>query len=165
MATGKTNNQHIFINISYRNRGNDLRIIRKSSIKKTNVNTLLLKIRALVRRENTNIIPYSPKKIKMKFRLEYSILNPLISSLSPSAKSNGARLHSAIHVVHHKKINKTLGVNTGLVCLMLALDHNRSVLRRINANLISYLMVCAEARILPNIANLDLERIPVIRRI
>ena len=41
------------------------------------------------------IFMYSDKKIKANLPLLYSTLNPLTSSLSPSAKSNGERLVSA----------------------------------------------------------------------
>ena len=54
-------------------------------------------------------IPYSPKKIKMKPPLEYSMLKPLMSSLSPSAKSNGARFDSATAQIHHATSNKIVG--------------------------------------------------------
>ena len=40
-------------------------------------------------------MPYSPTKIKAKKTLPSSRFKPLISSLSPSAKSKGARLVSA----------------------------------------------------------------------
>lgn len=51
------------------------------------------------------IIPYSPTKIKAKGPLEYSVLNPDTSSDSPSEKSKGARLHSAIQ--DKNQINNT----------------------------------------------------------
>jgi hypothetical protein len=40
-------------------------------------------------------------KIKANPKLPYSILNPDTSSDSPSAKSNGVRLVSAIHEISH----------------------------------------------------------------
>jgi hypothetical protein len=43
---------------------------------------------------NRIIIPYSLKNKKINVVLLISILNPLISSLSPSRRSNGARLVS-----------------------------------------------------------------------
>jgi len=43
---------------------------------------------------------YSPKKRRVKGKEEYSVLNPLTNSDSPSVKSKGARLVSA-------KITKT----------------------------------------------------------
>jgi hypothetical protein len=55
---------------------------------------------------NASIIPYSDKKMNTNPTAEYSTLNPLISSLSPSAKSKGARLHSQTHLTHHKPVIK-----------------------------------------------------------
>jgi hypothetical protein len=40
------------------------------------------------------ILPYSAKNNRVKLKEEYSVLNPDTSSLSPSAKSKGARLVS-----------------------------------------------------------------------
>lgn len=51
------------------------------------------------------IIPYSLIKIKAKSILPYSTLNPDTNSDSPSAKSKGARLHSATHD-KNQQINK-----------------------------------------------------------
>lgn len=51
--------------------------------------------------------PYSLKNNKTKATLEYSILNPLTSSLSPSEKSNGARLSSA-NIIKIKGIIKKI---------------------------------------------------------
>jgi len=48
-----------------------------------------------VRKENLRTIPYSLRKIRMNRLLPNSTLNPEMSSLSPSLKSNGARLTSA----------------------------------------------------------------------
>lgn len=44
--------------------------------------------------DKTSIIPYSLKNKKTNTKLPISILNPLINSLSPSKRSNGARLVS-----------------------------------------------------------------------
>jgi len=49
-----------------------------------------------VRKEKLRTIPYSLRKIRMNRLLPNSTLNPEMSSLSPSLKSNGARLTSAI---------------------------------------------------------------------
>ena len=69
---------------------------------------MLLKKIILLKIEKKIIIPYSLKKIKIKPTDENSTLNPLINSLSPSAKSKGARLHSIKHLTHqNKKINKS----------------------------------------------------------
>jgi hypothetical protein len=49
-----------------------------------------------VNHERNRIIPYSPRNKRVKDLLLYSKLKPEINSLSPSLKSKGARLHSAI---------------------------------------------------------------------
>jgi len=46
------------------------------------------------------ILAYSAMKIKANMTLPYSILNPDTNSDSPSAKSNGVRLVSAIHEIN-----------------------------------------------------------------
>jgi hypothetical protein len=46
------------------------------------------------------ILAYSAKKIRANPAAPYSTLNPETNSDSPSAKSNGARFVSAIHVVN-----------------------------------------------------------------
>jgi len=48
--------------------------------------------------ENNSTIPYSATKMRAKGPLPNSTLNPDTNSDSPSAKSKGARLHSAKHV-------------------------------------------------------------------
>jgi hypothetical protein len=57
-------------------------------------------------------IPYSPTKISANSPLEYSVLNPDTSSDSPSEKSKGARLHSAMHekyqIIRIGKVIKTM---------------------------------------------------------
>lgn len=56
--------------------------------------------------------PYSLRKRKTKSTLPSSMLNPLISSLSPSSRSKGARFlsikHSKAHLTNHTKISSTL---------------------------------------------------------
>lgn len=47
------------------------------------------------------ILAYSAMKIKANLPALYSVLNPETNSLSPSAKSNGARLVSAKVVQNH----------------------------------------------------------------
>lgn len=57
--------------------------------------------------ENIKTIPYSAKNKRTNPLDPYSILNPEISSLSPSLKSKGARLVSATHLNQNKiKIKK-----------------------------------------------------------
>jgi hypothetical protein len=57
----------------------------------------------LKKHEKKIILPYSLKNNKVKEREEYSVLNPETNSLSPSAKSKGARLVSLIMLKTHKK--------------------------------------------------------------
>lgn len=47
------------------------------------------------------ILRYSAMKISINVTLPYSVLNPDTNSLSPSAKSNGARFVSANVVTSH----------------------------------------------------------------
>lgn len=48
-----------------------------------------------IMKDNTSILPYSPKKNNAKVMLEYSTLNPATSSASAYGKSKGVRLVSA----------------------------------------------------------------------
>lgn len=57
--------------------------------------------RALENRHITKMLAYSAIKIKANLPALYSVLNPETSSLSPSAKSKGARLVSATQVKSH----------------------------------------------------------------
>lgn len=91
--------------MSYRKRGKDPRIQRKiknisiliktlnTPIKKTNPVNILKKIIEL----------YSPIKIIEKRPAPYSVLKPETNSDSPSEKSKGERLHSAIHDITQQK--------------------------------------------------------------
>lgn len=54
------------------------------------------------------IIPYSVIKIKANRPPPYSMLKPETISDSPSAKSKGVRLDSAIHIVTHVNNNGKL---------------------------------------------------------
>lgn len=68
---------------------------------------LFVKNKKDVNIEKKIIIPYSDRNSNTNPLLEYSILNPEISSLSPSLKSKGARLHSAIIlIIHTGNINR-----------------------------------------------------------
>jgi len=57
-------------------------------------------------KEKAKIMEYSPKNNKVKEEEEYSVLNPLTNSDSPSVKSKGARLVSAKILINHKGIIK-----------------------------------------------------------
>lgn len=59
--------------------------------------------RAAVNTHITRILAYSAMKIIANFPPLYSVLNPDTSSLSPSAKSNGARFVSASVVTNQER--------------------------------------------------------------
>jgi len=65
---------------------NEMNTISSENFKNKNLKTTLKKIR----------IPYSLKNKRTKEILENSVLKPLTNSLSPSARSNGARFNSQI---------------------------------------------------------------------
>ena len=74
---------------------------------KTTVRRLVLKNKILDKCEKKRINPYSPRNRKTKGAEEYSVLNPLTNSDSPSVRSNGARFVSAKMVTTQmKKIGK-----------------------------------------------------------
>jgi hypothetical protein len=89
---------------SYRSRGKLARIKTNRKVKKDPNKIFMIKLsqtnRTAVKNLKKRIIPYSPKKKKAKFKAEYSVLNPDTNSLSPSAKSKGARFNSAIHLIN-----------------------------------------------------------------
>jgi hypothetical protein len=82
--------------MSNRNRGKQERRNKKNREVIPPIRILLEKNRELVIREKIKTIPYSLKKIKTKIEELNSVLNPEINSLSPSAKSKGARFTSEI---------------------------------------------------------------------
>src|SRR3954471_20921910 len=59
--------------------------------------------------EMANILPYSAMKNRLQRRPEYSVWKPATSSLSASARSNGARLQLAVPQV--KKTQNAAKVN------------------------------------------------------
>lgn len=91
----------VIINTSYRTRGkehrthtNIIHIIRVFTI------VLFIPINTMVVRNLKNIIiPYSLIKINANIPPPYSILNPDTISDSPSARSKGVRLVSAMHSI------------------------------------------------------------------
>jgi hypothetical protein len=62
--------------------------------------------RQILRNPKKMIMPYSKIKIKEKTPPEYSTLKPETNSDSPSEKSKGVRLLSAMHTNNQQK-NKT----------------------------------------------------------
>lgn len=72
------------------------------------------KQRILVIKDMKIMFIYSAIKMKANIPDEYSVLNPETNSLSPSAKSNGARLDSANIVVNHTNRSKGV-INQGFI--------------------------------------------------
>lgn len=64
-------------------------------------NKFMLKKIVVVSAENSKIMAYSLRKIKINPVAPYSTLNPETSSDSPSEKSNGVRLVSAKSITNH----------------------------------------------------------------
>jgi len=137
MVKGNKKNQQNPIRKSYRNRGNVLRESTIRNLKKKVIKRGIGKIKKEPIKENTKIIPYSPKKRSTKPTLPISILNPLISSLSPSAKSKGARLVSdKINKNHTKKLRKKNILKIEILNLFL----KSKILKRKMDRQISYLI-------------------------
>lgn len=93
-VSGSRENHNRYINRSYRNRGYLLRI----QMINLNINSLITRAELKKIAENKNLKnrmnPYSLRKSNTNPILLYSTLKPLTSSLSPSAKSKGARFSS-----------------------------------------------------------------------
>lgn len=95
----------------------------------------------------------------------YSMLNPDTSSLSPSAKSRGPRLVSAILVVNHVKkragiINIKGVYDVCIICLIENEFKYINALIKIRAMEISYEIVWAIPRNPPNNLHLELDLHP-----
>ena len=81
--------------------------MKKMQIKGNIISKKLEKNISLVIIDRKIIIPYSPKNNNANFHLPYSVLKPLTSSDSPSAKSKGARFVSIKQLIshlNHKKV-------------------------------------------------------------
>lgn len=109
--TGSSDIHVRFIRRSYRIRGMVVRVIMNMVINSTDW-VMIIKIdivgdkdfcskRMVEIRETNMIFRYSAIKMNANINLEYSVLNPDTSSLSPSAKSKGARLVSANRQMNH----------------------------------------------------------------
>lgn len=114
------------------------------------LNIAILKIRPMIK-----IIPYSLKKIKTKSKPPISILNPLISSLSPSNKSKGARLVSIketkIHKVIHRSKISVRSITSMVIEKELIID---KTIIKIKIRATSKDKLCNIPRKLPNLENL-----------
>ena len=97
--------QHASISRSYRARGSLLRTHTntKEIIIVFNIVSDIPKNKTLVRYLRKIIEPYSLIKISANRPLPYSKLNPDTISDSPSARSNGVRFLSAIHIIIHRR--------------------------------------------------------------
>lgn len=109
------------------------------------------------------MLAYSAIKTTANLFLEYSVLNPETSSLSPSEKSKGVRLVSAIIIIN--QINNILGnkinLSKGLIFSeSLITLKSIKIIEITRAKLTSYEIVCATFRIAPNPENLLLEDHP-----
>jgi hypothetical protein len=71
------------------------------NIAPSSLNKFKLKKIVVVSAENSKIIAYSLRKIRINPVAPYSILKPETSSDSPSEKSNGVRLVSAKSITSH----------------------------------------------------------------
>ena len=107
------------------------------------INLLPPKNKTAVKRLINRIFAYSAMKIRANPPLPYSILNPETSSDSPSAKSNGARLVSAMHDTNQTKAigdkrntNQTNSLNL-LISIKLNVSLVKSENSRISARLTS----------------------------
>lgn len=150
--------QDRFISLSYRSRGY---AVRTNNNEETNNIKIVITISNVfvenmkpLRTENRSIVPYSAKKIRANLLLLYSTLKPETNSDSPSAKSKGARLHSA---THERNQETRIGKARNSVLIQLHKEVKLNLERiittqKINtAILISYLIVCDPARNAPNI--------------
>lgn len=93
------------MSLSYRTRGKQhrIQINKKQNVNVFNKDILTPKKIRVDKNLKNMIIPYSIIKIKANNPPPYSMLNPETISDSPSAKSNGVRLDSAIHITTHVK--------------------------------------------------------------
>jgi hypothetical protein len=104
----------------------------------------------MTKKHKARIIPYSPKNRNTKDKLLISVLNPLISSLSPSIKSNGARLQSIINNTPHNRKSRNLNVVVLLIKEGVVLIKN--ITRRILTKVTSYATLCRMLRDIPSLA-------------
>ena len=81
------------------------------NIAPSSLNKFKLKKIVVVSAENSKIIAYSLRKIRINPVAPYSILKPETSSDSPSEKSNGVRFVSAIQDTTHRKILNGAKIN------------------------------------------------------
>jgi len=105
---------------------------------------------------NARIKPYSLKNKNTNNKLLISILNPLISSLSPSNKSKGARFlsnkHTILHNLHQiQNISNLRGLNVALrdSCLKNVISTSKVTIKETSKD-----NLCSILRIPPNFEKL-----------
>lgn len=131
----------------------------------TNTPSEPTKLNLTNRTDINKILAYSARNKRTNPPPPYSILNPETSSDSPSAKSKGARLVSAMILlikIIHKGKNMSIYVNPVFISVILNLDDKKTTNNTIKTNLTSYEIVCAIARIAPKKAYFLLEAQPDI---
>jgi hypothetical protein len=103
----------------------------------------------------TIIIPYSLRNRKTKVKLLISILNPLINSLSPSSKSNGARFVSIRERIN-QRINQIITISTSILMFLLKEKDLKKVkiTRKVKIKATSKDKLCKIPRNLPSLENL-----------
>jgi len=111
-------------------------IVNSQKIKKL---LMVIKNQNLVTVDKKIILPYSDKKIIANPPLLYSVLNPDTNSDSPSAKSKGARLVSAIIVLNQKTKKKQVSIKKNCILYFFYLKNktnlkinNRQLRRKLN---------------------------------
>lgn len=114
----------------------------------------------------TIIIPYSLRNKNTKVNLLISILNPLINSLSPSNKSNGARLVSMRERIN-QRTNQTTRISTSRPRFLLKEKELKKdkITRKVRIKATSKDRLCKMPRSLPNLENLLALLQPVIMTI
>ena len=118
------------------------------------------------KRLKNKIFVYSARKIAVNAPAEYSVLNPDTNSLSPSAKSKGARLSSARQVIIQMGAITGIRIEgVGIASLILCSSSSDLKIIRINKRvkdiLTSYEMVWATPRNAPKREYFEFEAHPL----
>jgi len=159
---GRRTPQQIPIRRSYRRRG----YLHRTWLTTTRLTPTHKTIRAGHSNEQEAAIrnskeAYSPRNSKVNTIPPVSRLNPLISSLSPSAKSIGARFDSAKTHTAHPLTNN---LHNPKPPIRTNDPPNTSKPRRERAIATSYLILCEEARTPPRTLNAAADKVPTVNR-
>ena len=127
-------------------------------------NTFILILIIIIKEDTIMMLAYSDRKISTKPIEPYSILNPETNSDSPSAKSKGVRYVSAINLTVISITTKGIIKSKGYIDLVVEYKEIELIITITlisnKAKEISYEIVWATPRILPNIAYLLLDAHP-----